>query len=103
MVGSQVVGVIHADRGPDQPLDVLDRDVLWEFATGLAQAYESASLRRTLRASATRCAQFLEWLRARSSELTDAPVTLGSRLGTRGPARDAVEQAADVRAGRSAR
>jgi LuxR family transcriptional regulator, regulator of acetate metabolism len=78
VVGSQVVGVIHADRGPGQPLDVLDRDVLWEFATGLAQAYESTTLRRTLRGERDQMRQFLDWLGARSSELTDAPVTLSA-------------------------
>jgi LuxR family transcriptional regulator, regulator of acetate metabolism len=78
LVGPQVAGVIHADRGPGQPLDVLDRDVLWEFATGLAQAYESTSLRRTLRDERDQMRQFLDWLGARSSELTDAPVTLSA-------------------------
>jgi len=88
VVGSQVVGVIHADRGPGQALDVLDRDVLWEFATGLAQAYESTTLRRTLRDERDRMREFLEWLRARSSELTDAPVTLaaGSNASSASPA-----------------
>jgi len=76
VVGSHVIGVIHADRGPDQQLDVLERDVLWEFASGLAQAYESAGLRRTLRRERDQMRQFLEWLDARSGELTDAPVTL---------------------------
>ena len=78
VVGSKVAGVIHADRGPDRSLDVLDRDVLWEFATGLAQAYESTTLRRTLRAERDQMREFLEWLRVRSSELTDAPVTLSA-------------------------
>ncbi|HYB27019.1 MAG TPA: LuxR C-terminal-related transcriptional regulator [Solirubrobacteraceae bacterium] len=78
VVGSQVVGVIHADRGAGQSLDVLDRDVLWEFATGLAQAYESSVLRRTLRDERDQMREFLEWQRARSSELTDAPVTLAA-------------------------
>jgi DNA-binding CsgD family transcriptional regulator len=78
VVGSQVIGVIHADRGPGQALDVLDRDVLWEFATGLVQAYESSVLRRTLRDERDQMREFLEWLRARSSELTDAPVTLAA-------------------------
>jgi LuxR family transcriptional regulator, regulator of acetate metabolism len=76
VAGSQVTGVIHADRGDDQ-LDVLDRDVLWEFTSGLAQAYESASLRRTLRHERDQMREFLQWLGARSSELSDAPVTLG--------------------------
>ena len=78
VVGSQVAGVIHADRGPGKALDVLDRDVLWEFATGLAQAYESSTLRRTLRDERDQMREFLEWLRVRSSELTDAPVTLSA-------------------------
>ena len=78
VVGSQVAGVIHADRGRGQQLDVLDRDVLWEFATGLAQAYESTTLRRTLRDERDQMRQFLDWLGARSSELTDAPVTLSA-------------------------
>jgi hypothetical protein len=97
-VGSQVAGVIHADRGPGQPLDVLDRDVLWEFATGLAQAYESTSLRRTLRDERDQMRQFLDWLGARSSELTDAPVTL---FGRRSPAVAAA--AAGLLAGEGAR
>jgi LuxR family transcriptional regulator, regulator of acetate metabolism len=78
VVGSQVAGVIHADRGPAGPLDVLDRDVLWEFATGLAQAYESTTLRRTLRDERDQMREFLEWLRVRSSQLTDAAVTLSA-------------------------
>jgi hypothetical protein len=77
LVGARVIGVIHTDRGPGQPLDVLDRDVLWEFTSGLAQAYESATLRRALRREREQMRQFLEWLGARSGELTDAPVTLG--------------------------
>ena len=78
VLGAQVIGVIHADRGPEQQLDVLDRDVLWEFTSGLAQAYESASLRRTLRGEREQMRQFLEWLGARSGELTDAPIRLAS-------------------------
>jgi LuxR family transcriptional regulator, regulator of acetate metabolism len=76
VIGANVIGVIHADRGPELELDVLDRDVLWEFATGLAQAYESASLRRTLRREREQMREFLEWCGARSGALTDAPITL---------------------------
>ena len=88
VVGTQVAGVIHADRGPGEALDVLDRDVLWEFATALAQAYESTSLRRTLRDERDQMREFLDWLGARSSELTDAPVTLsaGGRTPLAAPA-----------------
>ena len=79
VIGPHVIGVIHADRGRGQTIDVLEREVLWEFATGLAQAYESASLRRTLRREREQMRQFLEWIGARSGELTDAPITLHSR------------------------
>jgi LuxR family transcriptional regulator, regulator of acetate metabolism len=91
VVGSQVVGVIHADRGPEQPLDVLDRDLLWEFTSGLAQAYESASLRRTLRAEREQMRQFLEWLGARSGELTDAPIRLSGEPRATLPPPEAAE------------
>ena len=70
--------VLHADRGLEGRLDVLDRDVLWEFASALAQAYESAGLVRTLRQEREQMRQFLDWLNARSSELTDAPIRLAT-------------------------
>jgi len=78
VVGTTVVGVVHADRGPTGRLDVLDRDVLWEFTSGLAQAYESASLRRTLRDERQEMRRFLEWLGAQSGDLTDAPIRLAT-------------------------
>lgn len=78
VAGPRVIGVLHADRGRDAPLDVLDREVLWEFATALAQTYESASLVRTLRGEREQTRAFLEWLSARSGELTDAPIRLAT-------------------------
>jgi LuxR family transcriptional regulator, regulator of acetate metabolism len=78
VVGGKVIGVLHADRGRNSKLDILDRDVLWEFTSELAQAYESASLRRTLRHEREQMRQFLDWLGARSSELTDAPIRLAT-------------------------
>jgi LuxR family transcriptional regulator, regulator of acetate metabolism len=78
VVGPHVIGMVHADRGPGQRLDVLDRDVLWEFTSLLAQAYESASLRRTLRHEREQLREFLDWLGARSGELTDAPLRLAT-------------------------
>jgi LuxR family transcriptional regulator, regulator of acetate metabolism len=100
VVGARVVGAIHADRGAGQALDVLDRDVLWEFATGLGQAYESSVLRRTLRDERDQMGVFLEWLRARSSELTDAPVRLSA--GDHAPAYPPVPLPAAVGAGAGA-
>ncbi len=78
VVGPHVVGIVHADRGHACKLDVLDRDVLWEFTSLLAQAYESASLRRTLRHEREQMREFLEWLGARSGEVIDAPIRLAT-------------------------
>ncbi len=71
IVRSSVIGVIHADRGPGVALDVVDRDVLWEFTQGLARTYETASLRRTLRAEGDRMRAFVEWLGTRAGALGD--------------------------------
>jgi DNA-binding CsgD family transcriptional regulator len=78
VVGPHVLGMLHADRGAGERLDVLDRDVLWEFTSLLAQAYESASLRRALRHEREQLREFLDWLGARSGELTDAPLRLAT-------------------------
>ncbi len=78
VVGGTVIGVLHADRGRDRELDVLDRDVLWEFTSAVAQAYESATLRRALRHEREQMRSFLDWLGARSGELTDAPIRLAT-------------------------
>jgi DNA-binding CsgD family transcriptional regulator len=78
VVGPHVIGMVHADRGPGERLDVLDRDVLWEFTSRLGQAYESAGLRRALRHEREQLREFLDWLGARSGELTDAPIRLAT-------------------------
>jgi DNA-binding CsgD family transcriptional regulator len=78
VMGSTLIGVIHADRGAGSDVDILDRDVLWEFTTALAQVYERAMLRRQLRQEREQLRGFLEWLGARSGELTDAPVRLST-------------------------
>jgi DNA-binding CsgD family transcriptional regulator len=46
--GDRVIGLLHADRYPvvDRHLDVLDRDLLWTFATGLADLIDRAAARR---------------------------------------------------------
>lgn len=77
LVGGEVIGAIHADTGADaRPLDVLDGDVLWTFALGVAEAHETASLHRTLRRQRERTREFIEWLGARSIELSDAAIEL---------------------------
>jgi DNA-binding CsgD family transcriptional regulator len=76
LAGSSAIGILHADRGPDAPLEVLDRDLLWAFASGLSHAHESASLRRMLGQERDQLRRFLEWLNGRSGVLSDRPVTL---------------------------
>ena len=78
VVSGQAIGLLHAGRAAEERLDVLDRDLLWEFTSLLAQAYESASLRRTLRHEREQTREFLEWLGARSGELMDAPIRLAT-------------------------
>jgi DNA-binding CsgD family transcriptional regulator len=43
--GDRVIGLLHADRFPvvDRSLDMLDRDLLWTFATGLADLIDRAA------------------------------------------------------------
>jgi LuxR family transcriptional regulator, regulator of acetate metabolism len=101
VVGPHVIGMLHADRGPGQRLDVLDRDVLWEFTSLLAQAYESASLRRALRHEREQLREFLDWLGARSGELTDAPLRLATMQ--RPPRRSAAPPVVPVGVGRDDR
>lgn len=84
-VRSNVIALIHADRGAAQHVDVLHRDVLWEFAIGLANAYESASLRRTLRQEREQMRTLLDWLNARSAELNDTAIELVASQRTQLP------------------
>ena len=77
VVEGEAIGAIHADTGTGgRPLDVLDGDVLWTFALGVADAYETASLRRAMRRQREQTRQFIEWLGARSIELSDAAIEL---------------------------
>lgn len=76
VVDGKVFALLHADRGAGQPVDVVDREVVWTFATDLARTYESASLRRGLRQEREQIGELLDWLGARSRELTGAEITL---------------------------
>ncbi|MGH2858834.1 MAG: LuxR C-terminal-related transcriptional regulator, partial [Solirubrobacteraceae bacterium] len=96
VVGPHLIGMLHADRGPGERLDVLDRDLLWEFTSLLAQAYESASLRRALRHEREQMREFLDWVGARSGELTDAPIRLAT---IQRPSRPAVAAPASAATG----
>jgi LuxR family transcriptional regulator, regulator of acetate metabolism len=77
VAGGELIGALHADTGAGgRALDVLDGDVLWTFAQGVAEAYETASLRRSLRRQREQLREFIEWLSARSLELSEAPIEL---------------------------
>jgi LuxR family transcriptional regulator, regulator of acetate metabolism len=77
VIQGEAVGLLHADRMPSgRQVDALDRDVLWEFALGFAQMLESATLRRTLRRERDQARRFLDWLNARSGQLSDAALEL---------------------------
>jgi DNA-binding CsgD family transcriptional regulator len=77
VVRGEVIGVIHADAGAsERALDVLDGDILWTFSKGLAEVYETASLRRSLRRQRSEMRRFVDWFGARSNELSDASMDL---------------------------
>jgi LuxR family transcriptional regulator, regulator of acetate metabolism len=79
VIQGEVVGLLHADRLPSgRQVDALDRDVLWAFALGYAQILESATLRRTLRRERDQTRRFLDWLNARSGQLSDAALDLSA-------------------------
>jgi DNA-binding CsgD family transcriptional regulator len=79
-VRSAVVAVLQADR-PGAELGPRDAATLWTFAAGLAQLYESATLRRTLRHERRQMRRLLTWLDARSGELADATIAFVPRTG----------------------
>jgi LuxR family transcriptional regulator, regulator of acetate metabolism len=79
VIQGEVVGLLHADCGVSgRQVDALDRDVLWAFALGYAQILESATLRRTLRRERDQTRRFLDWLNARSGQLSDAALDLSA-------------------------
>lgn len=79
VIQGEVVGLLHADRLPSgRQVDALDRDVLWAFALGYAQVLESATLRRALRRERDQTRRFLDWLNARSGQLSDAALDLSA-------------------------
>jgi DNA-binding CsgD family transcriptional regulator len=74
--GATVIGTVHADRGPHIPLEVLDRDGLEEFASGISQLYERAEIRRGLLEERDAVRRFLDRLNALSISQADTPITL---------------------------
>jgi LuxR family transcriptional regulator, regulator of acetate metabolism len=79
IVRGDAVALLHADRGGASEVDALDRDVLWEFADGLAQAYERAALTHALGEERAHSRLLLEWLSARAAELDDVSLDAAAR------------------------
>jgi DNA-binding CsgD family transcriptional regulator len=85
VIQGEVVGLLHADRlTSGRQVDALDRDLLWAFALGYAQILESATLRRTLRRERDQTRRFLDWLNARSGQLSDAALDLSAEEASPG-------------------
>jgi len=78
-VRGAAVALLHADRGGSREVDALDRDVLWEFADGLAGAYDGASLTGALGDERAELRRLLAWLEARVDELGDASLDFVGR------------------------
>jgi DNA-binding NarL/FixJ family response regulator len=78
VVAGEVIGAIHADAAGVRTLDVRDGDVLWAFTRNLADVYESASLRRSLRRQREHSREFVEWLGAGSAELSETTMQLSA-------------------------
>ena len=78
-VRGSAVALLHADRGGSRDVDALDRDVLWEFADGLARAYDGATLTRALEDERAELRRLLAWLGARTAELGDASLDFVGR------------------------
>lgn len=86
-LGPQSTAVLHAARDRGR-VEARHRDVLWKFAAGLAQAHESAALRRRLRSERWQMRQFLDRLDVRLAGLSEESVRLGPPPApTRSPAR----------------
>jgi DNA-binding CsgD family transcriptional regulator len=80
--GASVIGLIHADRGPHGAVDVLDRDVLGEFAAVLSQLVETAELRRALRGERQALRRFVDRVSALSAALSDPAIGLSAYVGS---------------------
>jgi LuxR family transcriptional regulator, regulator of acetate metabolism len=71
VVRGEPVALLHADRGRSGTVDALDRDVLWEFADGVAQAHDGARLALALAEERAQLRRLLRWLEIRAAELED--------------------------------
>ena len=77
LLEGRVSGFFHGDRLPSgRSVTALDRETLWSFATGFAQVFERAVLRRRLRTQREEMRQVASWADTRTGELSDRAVDL---------------------------
>jgi DNA-binding CsgD family transcriptional regulator len=73
----RLIGFLHADRYPDRPVDLVDRDVLWTFAQGFGRIYERTVLMERLRAQRFHIQGTLDLAETIASTLASAEIELG--------------------------
>jgi LuxR family transcriptional regulator, regulator of acetate metabolism len=71
VLGGKTVGLVHATRIGDPPLDHLDRDVAALYADGLGQAFERAVLREKLQRQTRQLHSAAQWINGRILELAN--------------------------------
>ncbi|MEA2272053.1 MAG: hypothetical protein QOI98_761 [Solirubrobacteraceae bacterium] len=77
----RVVGMFHADHGPDGPgVDLVDRDVLWMFAEGVGRIYERTELHERLRAQRERIHDAFKVIETTIADVDATEIELGDAL-----------------------
>lgn len=76
---SQTIGFLHGDRQPpSEPVGALELEALWRFAAAFAGVFERAVLRRRLRVQRQRLREVATWADARTADLSDSAINLGT-------------------------
>ena len=70
VVAGTVIALLYADHASSEPIDHEGQTLVVRFTSELAKAYETAQLRRALRAERDAARRFASWLDYRSRELT---------------------------------
>ncbi|MBM7517183.1 LuxR C-terminal-related transcriptional regulator [Nocardioides nitrophenolicus] len=81
IAGERVIGLLHADNRGAEMVD-LDRDILWSFALGFAQAFERAVLLDRLREQRAQVLEAMRSVELVLDELATSTVELVTRNET---------------------
>jgi DNA-binding CsgD family transcriptional regulator/GAF domain-containing protein len=83
----RLVGILYADRHPDEePLDELDRDLLWSFAEDFGRTYERVVLIERMRAQHVHVNKAFEFAENMMRSLANAEIELSRTPEGRLPA-----------------